>query len=420
MSLNLDARQRAMLAEMGVSVWQPKSAVPAPTAPAGTNAVATTAAPSVLRFAPTPTPSAAALTPLAALTAAVQAESAPALVQGLGQALVPTTEPAAHASAGLANAPDPAVQADPASTGPGHAPHASPAMAEAAGLAPIGAVFDASAENISANAPIPPVQSTDAVDHAPSFNHVAQLAQAAVAPLAQATAAPLVRADIGTAGVNTVSTANPAARVAPAGMSPADTGANGPVASMGWPALREAVHGCQACGLCHGRTQTVFGVGAERADWLVVGEAPGEQEDLRGEPFVGPAGQLLDAMLRAVGKDRQAPAGEQAVFIANVLKCRPPGNRNPTPDEVAQCEPYLRRQVELVQPKLILALGRFAVQALLNTSEPIGRLRQQVHRYQGVPVIVSYHPAYLLRSLPDKAKAWADLVLAMRVANEGH
>ena len=153
MSLNLDARQRAMLAEMGVSVWQPKSAaVPAPTS---------TPAPSDAARGP-----AAALTPLAALTAAVQAESAPALVQGLGQALVPTTEPAAHASAGLANAPDPAVQADPASTGPGHAPHASPAMAEAAGLAPIGAVFDASAENISANAPIPPVQSTDAVDHA--------------------------------------------------------------------------------------------------------------------------------------------------------------------------------------------------------------------------------------------------------------
>ena len=380
MSLNLDARQRAMLAEMGVSVWQPKSAaVPAPTS---------TPAPSDAARGP-----AAALTPLAALTAAVQAESAPALVQGLGQALVPTTEPAAPASAGLANAP-------------------GPAMAEAAGFAPPDAVFDASAENFSETAPIPPVQSTDVLDPAPSFNHVAQLAQAAVAPLAPATAAPLVRADIGTAGVNT---ASPAARVAPA-----DMGANGPVASMGWPALREAVHGCQACGLCHGRTQTVFGVGAERADWLVVGEAPGEQEDLRGEPFVGPAGQLLDAMLRAVGKDRQAPVGEQAVFIANVLKCRPPGNRNPTPDEVAQCEPYLRRQVELVQPKLILALGRFAVQALLNTSEPIGRLRQQVHRYQGVPVIVSYHPAYLLRSLPDKAKAWADLVLAMRVANEGH
>jgi DNA polymerase len=189
---------------------------------------------------------------------------------------------------------------------------------------------------------------------------------------------------------------------------------------MDWPALEAAVAGCEACGLCRSRRQTVFGVGHRQARWMLIGEAPGEQEDLRGEPFVGPAGQLLDAMLRAVGKDRQAPVGEQAVFIANVLKCRPPGNRNPTPDEVAQCEPYLRRQVELVQPKLILALGRFAVQALLNTSEPIGRLRQQVHRYQGVPVIVSYHPAYLLRSLPDKAKAWADLVLAMRVANEGH
>ena len=188
------------------------------------------------------------------------------------------------------------------------------------------------------------------------------------------------------------------------------------VRGMDWATLRETVSGCRACGLCEGRTQTVFGAGAERANWMVVGEAPGEQEDLHGEPFVGPAGQLLDAMLRAVGVNRQAPAGEQAVFIANVLKCRPPGNRNPAPDEVAQCEPYLRRQVELVQPKIILALGRFAVQALLNTNEPIGRLRQQVHQYQGVPVIVSYHPAYLLRNLPDKAKAWADLVLAMQVA----
>ena len=188
------------------------------------------------------------------------------------------------------------------------------------------------------------------------------------------------------------------------------------VRGMDWATLRETVSGCRACGLCEGRTQTVFGAGAERADWMVVGEAPGEQEDLQGEPFVGPAGQLLDAMLHAVGLNRQAPTGEQAVFIANVLKCRPPENRNPAPDEVAQCEPYLRRQVELVQPKIILALGRFAVQALLNTNEPIGRLRQQVHQYQGVPVIVSYHPAYLLRNLPDKAKAWADLVLAMQVA----
>jgi DNA polymerase len=188
------------------------------------------------------------------------------------------------------------------------------------------------------------------------------------------------------------------------------------VAQLDWPELQATVARCHACRLCESRRQTVFGVGAHRADWLVVGEAPGEQEDRRGEPFVGPAGQLLDAMLSAVGVSRQAPAGEQAVYIANVLKCRPPGNRNPAPDEVAQCEPYLRRQVALLQPKIILALGRFAVQSLLNTTEPIGRLRQQVHQYQGVPVIVSYHPAYLLRNLPDKSKAWADLVLAMKVA----
>jgi DNA polymerase len=163
----------------------------------------------------------------------------------------------------------------------------------------------------------------------------------------------------------------------------------------------------------------VFGVGARQADWMVVGEAPGEQEDLRGEPFVGPAGQLLDAMLRAVGLSRQVDAGAGGVYIANVLKCRPPGNRNPQPEEVAQCQPFLERQVALVQPKIILAMGRFAVQSLLQSQEPIGRLRGQVHRWQGVPVIVTYHPAYLLRNLPDKAKAWADLCLALEVM-QGH
>ncbi len=203
---------------------------------------------------------------------------------------------------------------------------------------------------------------------------------------------------------------------------------------MDWPALQAAVAACRACGLCEGRTQTVFGVGAQRADWMVVGEAPGETEDRQGEPFVGQAGKLLDNMLVAIGLSRQAPVApdsgasgedpqgrsarneaQQGVYIANVLKCRPPGNRNPQPDEVAQCEPYLRRQVALVQPKIILAMGRFAVQSLLQTSEPIGRLRGQVHQYQGVPVVVTYHPAYLLRALPDKAKAWADLCLARSV-----
>ena len=188
------------------------------------------------------------------------------------------------------------------------------------------------------------------------------------------------------------------------------------VAQMDWPALAGAVAGCQACGLCKTRRNTVFGVGDTAADWMIVGEAPGENEDLRGEPFVGAAGQLLDNMLRAVGRSR-AGEGAQGAYIANVLKCRPPANRNPQPQEVAQCEPFLARQVALVQPKIIVAMGRFAVQSLLRTEEPIGRLRGRVHRYEGVPVIVTYHPAYLLRTPADKAKAWDDLCLAMDTAD---
>ena len=224
---------------------------------------------------------------------------------------------------------------------------------------------------------------------------------------------------------------------APAPAAPADNPL-GPrpegIERMDWPRLEAAVAACRACGLCAGRTQTVFGVGSRRADWMVVGEAPGENEDRQGQPFVGQAGKLLDAMLAAIGLSRQAGdaidseaagadqagAGGQndskrGVYIANVLKCRPPGNRNPQPDEIAQCEPYLRRQVALVQPRVILAMGRFAVQSLLQTTEPIGRLRGRVHHYAGVPVIVTYHPAYLLRALPDKAKAWQDLCLALEV-----
>lgn len=195
------------------------------------------------------------------------------------------------------------------------------------------------------------------------------------------------------------------------------------IESMDWDTLAAAVASCRACGLCQGRTQAVFGVGSRRADWMVVGEAPGENEDRIGEPFVGQAGKLLDQMLAAVGLSRRAgteaeaaddaSTSAQGVYIANVIKCRPPGNRNPQPDEVAQCEHYLRRQVALVQPRVILALGRFAVQSLLGTSDAIGRLRGRVHQYQGVPVIVSYHPAYLLRDPPAKAKAWEDLCLAL-------
>lgn len=184
------------------------------------------------------------------------------------------------------------------------------------------------------------------------------------------------------------------------------------VDTMDWDPLEQAVAGCRACKLCGSRRNTVFGVGDRQADWLVVGEAPGENEDLQGEPFVGQAGKLLDNMLAALGLHR----GE-GVYIANVLKCRPPGNRNPEPEEVAQCEPFLRRQVELLKPRIILAMGRFAVQSLLQTQEPIGKLRGRAHQYNGVPVVVTYHPAYLLRNLADKGKAWADLCLAKQLAD---
>ena len=194
---------------------------------------------------------------------------------------------------------------------------------------------------------------------------------------------------------------------APVALSPRVTG----VESMGWDALADAVASCRACKLCGSRRNTVFGVGDREADWLIVGEAPGEHEDIQGEPFVGHAGKLLDNMLRALGLRR-----DEKVYIANVLKCRPPGNRNPEPEEVAQCEPFLRRQVDLLRPKIIVAMGRFAVQTLLGTGDAIGKLRGQRHSYAGVPVVVTYHPAYLLRNLPDKAKAWADLCLARDIA----
>lgn len=181
-----------------------------------------------------------------------------------------------------------------------------------------------------------------------------------------------------------------------------------------WPALQAAVAACRACTLCEQRRQTVFGVGATRARWLVVGEAPGEQEDRQGEPFVGPAGRLLDQMLAALGLTRDAdePDPARQAYIANTLKCRPPHNRNPAPEELARCEPFLVRQIELLRPRIILAMGRFAVQALLRSDEAIGRLRGRVHSYQGVPLVVTYHPAYLLRNPADKARTWEDLCLA--------
>jgi uracil-DNA glycosylase family 4 len=204
---------------------------------------------------------------------------------------------------------------------------------------------------------------------------------------------------------------------------------------LDWPSLQKAVANCQACGLCASRRNTVFGTGSHasttephtethKVDWLIVGEAPGENEDAEGEPFVGQAGQLLDNMLRAMqlsrtGELSNAAKPKQSIFITNVLKCRPPGNRNPAPGEVAQCMPYLERQIALLQPKIILAMGRFAAQALLRDSIekvesiPLGKLRGQVHRLGNTPVVVTYHPAYVLRNLPEKAKLWADACLAM-------
>ena len=182
------------------------------------------------------------------------------------------------------------------------------------------------------------------------------------------------------------------------------------IAPAGWIPLKAAVSGCVKCGLHKTRTQTVFGVGDENADWMLIGEAPGAEEDRLGDPFVGQAGKLLDNMLAAIGLSRRAN-----VYIANVLKCRPPGNRNPAPGEVEKCSPYLLRQIELIGPKLIVAMGRFAAQTLLETSASIASLRGRVHQYAGVPLIVTYPPAYLLRTLEDKAKTWEDLLFAKKV-----
>lgn len=192
-----------------------------------------------------------------------------------------------------------------------------------------------------------------------------------------------------------------------------------------WDALRTEVLSCTRCLLHKTRTQGVLGVGPQRTDWMVIGEAPGAEEDRKGEPFVGRAGQLLDAMLRAIGLDRGTN-----VYIANVLKSRPPGNRDPKPEEVAACLPYLTRQIGLLQPRLLLAVGRIAAQNLLSTDVPLGRLRGKVHHFGelNTPLIVTYHPAYLLRTPADKRKAWDDLKFARsvlrqltdRVGNDGN
>jgi len=189
----------------------------------------------------------------------------------------------------------------------------------------------------------------------------------------------------------------------------------GSVDTLDWEALRNRVAGCTLCELHRTRTQTVFGVGNRAADWLVIGEAPGADEDRQGEPFVGRAGQLLNSMLRAIGLPREQ------VYIANILKCRPPGNRDPKPEEAACCTPYLHRQIALLKPRLILVVGRVAAQKLLETDMPLARLRGQVHRYGplSTPLVVTYHPAYLLRSPGEKRKAWIDLKFASGVLEGG-
>jgi len=178
-----------------------------------------------------------------------------------------------------------------------------------------------------------------------------------------------------------------------------------------WDSLQTEVANCTQCSLCETRTQTVFGSGNKHADWMVIGEAPGQSEDQQGLPFVGNAGLLLTEMLRAIGLDREA------VFITNVLKCRPPGNRDPKPSEVESCNEYLQQQQALIKPKIILAVGHIAAQTLLKTDEPLAKLRGKVHTLNSTPVVVVYHPAHLLRALSDKRKAWLDLQLAMQTYN---
>ena len=199
----------------------------------------------------------------------------------------------------------------------------------------------------------------------------------------------------------------------PAAVPPVDAPDSGAIsreariAAMDWAQLKAAVRECTACRLHSGRKQTVFGVGDEAADWLFIGEGPGAEEDARGEPFVGQAGRLLDNMLAAIRLRR----GED-VYIANIVKCRPPGNRVPEPSEAGACEAFLRRQIALMRPRLLIALGKTAASNLLNTDASIGSLRGRLHDCAGLPLIVTYHPAYLLRNLVDKSKAWEDLCFA--------
>ena len=250
---------------------------------------------------------------------------------------------------------------------------------------------------------------------------------------AQAVAAPPDAALPVSAPMGVAPTASPVARAAAPALTPAPAPAVVPmpvadvrvgkplaegVDQMDWAALQTTVATCRACDLCASRQQAVFGVGDVHADWMVIGDPQVEAEGQHGEPFVGQPKQLLDNMLKAVGLSREAN-GEGGVYITSSLKCRLPGSRNPSPQELATCAPYLARQVALVKPKVIVLMGRFSIQAVLQSTEPLGKLRGHVHSYQGVPVVVTYHPDALLRNAADKSKAWADLVMAMKVVR-GH
>ncbi len=217
----------------------------------------------------------------------------------------------------------------------------------------------------------------------------------------------VVPASVGMEGSPQVKTAAPVEMVMPVAELP-EIAAIPEVASLDWTALKEKVRDCTACKLREGCTQTVFGVGDEQADWLFVGEGPGAEEDAQGEPFVGQAGKLLDNMLFSIGLKR----GDN-VYIANIVKCRPSNNRVPEADEIATCMPYLRQQIALIKPKLIIALGKTAATALLGRDAPLGSLRGTTYDYHGTPLIITYHPAYLLRSPGEKAKAWQDLKSAV-------
>ncbi len=197
------------------------------------------------------------------------------------------------------------------------------------------------------------------------------------------------------------------AKVKPVAVLPIDPARGSRIGGLAWAELARDAMDCQACGLCQQRQQAVFGVGATDAPWLFIGEGPGAEEDQTGEPFVGQAGKLLDAMLTAAGLQRG-----RDVYIANVVKCRPPGNRTPTLDEAAACAPYLDRQIDLIRPKIIVALGKTAITRLTGTDATMASLRGQVFQYRGIPVVATYHPSYLLRNLPEKLKAWEDLLFA--------